>query len=335
MALSAGLTAELISVIVPLYNTGDYIEECLQSFLRQTYSNFEVILLDDASTDNSPDICKKYVEKDSRFRYYRFEKREGQGCRRNYALRNLAQGQVVAFVDSDDVVADDMLEVAYQLLCSTDAQIALFRLQTIPCFRNEAASTVEIIDGREFIVRFCEDPAYGAFSCNKVFRKEFLMNSSLYPEGMFYEDVVFIPQVCMNAEKIAVTNRSLYYYRQHPVSVVGSQYFSGKLDQIKAYRMLIPAVLEKYPELSNEIHTKALLGVMGVYHVMIADIPNPEPSLRKEILDAAREFRRNISFFRTTQKSTVLLFYLVMLSPSVYNILLKLIYKKLSRRGKF
>ena len=332
MTSSAGTTGELISVIVPLYNTGDYIEECLQSFLRQTYSGFEVILLDDASTDNAPVICNKYAEMDPRFRYHRFDTRKGQGALRNYALRNLVQGQIIAFVDSDDVVADDMLEVAYQLLCSTNAQIAIFRLQTTPGFKKNGIFAEEMIDGREFIIRFCNDPAYGAFSCNKVFRKEFLMNSDLYPEGMFYEDVVFIPQVCMNAEKIAVTARSLYYYRQHPVSVVGSRYFSGKLDQIKAYRMLIPAVLEKYPDLSSLIHSKALYGIMSVYHVAIADAAKVDPLICEEILTAAKEVRKNICIFSTPQKKQNLLFTFALCFPGLYNFILRLFYRRAYRK---
>jgi hypothetical protein len=227
-----------------------------------------------------------------------------------------------------------MLEVTHQLLCSTDAQIVLFRLQTTPGFRNEAASTVEIIDGREFIVRFCEDPAYGAFSCNKVFRKDVLMNSGLYPEGMFYEDVVFIPQVCMNAEKIAVTNRSLYYYRQHPTSVVGSRYFAGKLDQVNAYRMLIPAVLEKYPDVSSLIHTKALYGIMSVYHVLITEADNVEPLICEEVLTAAREVRKNISLFSAPQKKANLLFTFALWFPGLYNFLLRLFYRRPFRRKK-
>ena len=332
MPVSAGATSVLISVIVPLYNTGVYIEECLQSFLKQTYPDFEVILLDDASTDNSAAICKKYAEMDPRFRYYRFDTREGQGCRRNYALRNLVQGQIIAFVDSDDVIAADMLEVTHQLLCSTEAQIVLFRLQTTPGFRNDVAPAVEMIDGREFVVRFCKDPSYGAFSCNKIFRKEVLMDFGLYPEGMFYEDIVFIPQVCMNAEKIAVSNRSLYYYRQHPDSVVGSSFFAGKLDQVKAYRMLIPAVLAKYPELSSLIHAKALYGIMSVYHIAVADAAKVDPLICEEILTAAKEVRKNICIFSTPQKMQNLLFTFALCFPGLYNLLLSLFYRRTFRR---
>ena len=333
MVASNHAAAELISLIVPIYNTDRYLDECLQAISRQSYSQFEVILLDDASTDESPAICQKYVEMDSRFHYYRFDTRKGQGGRRNYGIK-VAKGNIIAFVDSDDVIAENMLKDMSELLYSTDASIALFRLQTVPGFKDETASTVEIIDGHEFIIRFCNDPAYGAFSCNKMFRKDIFLNSGLYPEGMFYEDIVLIPQICMNVEKIAVSNKSLYYYRQHPDSVVGSSYFHGKLDQIKAYRLLVPCVVKKYPDLSSLIHTKALQGIMSVYHVLIADVKNPDPLICKEILTAAKDARKHISFFSTPQKKKNLIFTFALCFPWIYSSLLKILYRKLSRRNK-
>ena len=158
------------------------------------------------------------------------------------------------------------------------------------------------------------------------------MDFGLYPEGMFYEDVVFIPQVCMNAEKIAVSNRSLYYYRQHPDSVVGSRYFSGKLDQVKAYRMLIPAVLAKYPELSSLIHAKAVYGIMSVYHIAVADAAKVDPLICEEILTAAKEVRKNICIFSTPQKMQNLLFTFALCFPGLYNLLLSLFYRRSFRR---
>lgn len=333
MIFPTSASAGLISVIIPVYNAGCYLDECLQSVCRQTYSPFEVILLDDASTDESPAICKKYAEKDLRFQYHRFEKREGQGCRRNHGLR-IANGNIIAFVDSDDVIADDMLETMYQLLCSTESQIAVCRLQITSGFDNIKSMDVEIFDGHDAVIRFCNDPAFGAFSCNKLFRKSSLTETGMYPEGMFYEDIAFIPQVCMNVDKIAITDRSLYYYRQHPDSVVGSRFFAGKLDQIKAYRLLIPAVIKKYPDLSSLIHTKALHGIMSVYHVLIADVEKPDPEIRKEILTAAKEVRKNITFFSTPQKKKNLIFTLALCFPGLYDLFLRILYRKLFRRGR-
>lgn len=332
MNQSAG-NEDLISVIIPVYNAGDYLEECLRSIVRQTYSAYEVILLDDASTDRSSSICRKYADTDTRFRYFRFEKREGQGCRRNYGI-SVSAGSYIAFVDSDDVIADDMLETMHRILIATDSEIAVCRLQTHPGFRDDKDPEEIIMDGHDAVFRFCNDPSFGAFSCNKFFRKDVFLRTGSYPEGMFYEDIAYIPQVCMNARRIVYSSRSLYYYRQHPGSVVGRRFFTGKLDQIKAYRLLLPAVTGKYPDLAPALHAKALYGIMSVYHVLIADESSPDPSVKNEILTAAREIRRKISFFHSTQKKRLLIFTFALCFSWGYNIFLKTLYKRFSKRGK-
>lgn len=334
MALSENVSAELVSIIVPIYNAGDYLEECLQAIKRQTYCQFEVILLDDASTDHSCSICKKYASSDHRFFYYRFDERKGQGYRRNYGIK-LARGNIIAFVDSDDVIAENMLDLTCQLMLRTNSKIVIFRLQTVPGFPVRSCDLhIEKIDGHEFVFRYCTDPSYGAFSCNKLFRKEVLLKCGEYPNGMYYEDIVYIPQVCMKEQNIVCCNQSLYYYRQHADSVVGSRFFAGKMDQIKAYRMLIPAVVKHFPDLSGAIHAKALYGIMSVYHVMMADIPNPDLVLRKEILNAAKEIRRNVSIFHAPQKKKILIFTFALWFPFIYDFMLRLLYRKFSRRGK-
>ena len=104
---------ELISIIVPIYNVENYLRQCLDSIVAQTYQNFEC-LLNDGSTDNSADICREYVEKDSRFRY--FEKENGGvSSARNLGIE-CSGGAYVTFIDSDDWVDSDYLEVLYTTL---------------------------------------------------------------------------------------------------------------------------------------------------------------------------------------------------------------------------
>ena len=99
---------ELISIIIPMYNTEQYIECCLDSIRRQTYKNLEVIMIDDGSTDNVATICKKYCNKDSRFRYF-YKQNEGVSIARNMGLE-IANGDIIAFVDSDDYIKENMIE---------------------------------------------------------------------------------------------------------------------------------------------------------------------------------------------------------------------------------
>ena len=103
--------SELISVIVPVYNVEKYLDKCIQSILGQTYSNIELLLIDDGSTDSSGAICDKYVTQDSRVRVFH-KSNEGVSAARNWGLDN-AKGEWIAFVDADDWIDSDMYERMY------------------------------------------------------------------------------------------------------------------------------------------------------------------------------------------------------------------------------
>lgn len=114
---------ELISVIVPIYNTEKYLVECVESLRKQTYSNIEIILVDDGSTDTSIEICDGFAEKDSRVRVFH-KKNEGVAVARNFGIQQ-SNGQYVVIVDSDDIAVDRMIEVLYTQIKENDADIAV------------------------------------------------------------------------------------------------------------------------------------------------------------------------------------------------------------------
>lgn len=114
---------ELVSIIVPVYNTEEYIRQCLDSILNQTYQNFECLLINDGSSDNSSDICREYVAKDTRFRYFKKEN-GGVSSARNLGIE-LSEGDYITFIDSDDWVDSDYLEVLYSAILEEQADIAV------------------------------------------------------------------------------------------------------------------------------------------------------------------------------------------------------------------
>ena len=114
---------ELISIIVPIYNVENYLRQCLDSIQNQTYQNFECLIINDGSPDNSADICREYVEKDSRFRYLEKEN-GGVSSARNLGIEH-SKGQYITFIDSDDWVDSDYLEVLYKSLTDEKADVAV------------------------------------------------------------------------------------------------------------------------------------------------------------------------------------------------------------------
>ena len=120
---------ERISVIVPIYNTEKYLARCIESILCQTYTNLEIILVDDGSTDKSGDICDFYARKDNRVKVVHKEN-GGAAAARNFAL-NMVTGQYIGFVDSDDTVEKDFFELLYDLICQYDADISMVAYREI------------------------------------------------------------------------------------------------------------------------------------------------------------------------------------------------------------
>ena len=114
---------KLISIIVPVYNVEKYVAECIESIIKQTYQNLEILLIDDGSTDNSGKICDKYAEKDKRIKIIHKEN-GGVSSARNLGL-DLAQGEYIAFIDSDDFVSNKYIESLYSAIEHKDAEIVL------------------------------------------------------------------------------------------------------------------------------------------------------------------------------------------------------------------
>lgn len=204
----------MFSVIVPIYNTGNYIGACIQSLLEQDESDFEIIAVDDGSTDNSPQILDAISARDKRLRVYRQEN-AGQGAARNFGLSQ-ALGSFVAFVDSDDVVAPDLLSRAAQHLSDPELDVVSFGI----AFRDSAGRTVATRStGRTFsssgeIIFFDAmlDRNFLSSVCNKIYRRSFLVDNGIaFPNLRAYEDSVFSRNVARHANKVLYMKETLYF----------------------------------------------------------------------------------------------------------------------------
>lgn len=208
----------LISVVVPVYNAGPYLRQCLDSIAAQTYSHMEVILVDDASTDGSGQICKEYAERDERFQYVRFPANRGPSAARNEGVGRAA-GAFLSFVDADDYVEPDLLEKLYRSLTESGADISTcgadgIRLESGPArtyFRAEAVCC--LAKGAPF-----NHVPWGKLYCAELAR------ACPFDENVFYsEDLLFLYEALKRSEKVSCIPDVLYHY----VSREGSQMRSG------------------------------------------------------------------------------------------------------------
>ena len=191
-----------ISIIVPAYNVEKYIRRCIDSILEQTYENFELLLVDDGSTDSTFDILNEYKKKDSRVRVFH-KKNGGQGSARNVALNNIT-GDYIGFVDSDDYIKKDMYQVLLENIIKYDCDIAICGVINDHIFKKKEFkyySGIEVFENENIIKAYYKTPYIGNMIWNKLYKAQ-LWNKIRFPEIRSREDIAILYKVYFSCKKI-------------------------------------------------------------------------------------------------------------------------------------
>lgn len=231
------MTGELISVIVPVYNVEKYLERSVNSLLAQTYTEFEIILVDDGSTDSGGALCDSIKERDGRIRVLH-KKNGGLSSARNAGLK-VAEGKYVAFVDSDDVVSPDYLLKLYSAMTAVGADMAMCGKAVFKGDEDIIPEKSTLIDVKEITYRdymrdvFTNHDTYIP-TWNKLYKK-FLFDGIKFPEGKLHEDT-FTTYLCVKASnKVAVISDKLYYYFYNEEGIAHSRFSARRFDDVEAH----------------------------------------------------------------------------------------------------
>lgn len=214
----------LFSIIVPVYNVEKYLDKCLASILRQTFKNFECIIIDDGSPDNSNAIIDKYVKLDQRFKVIH-QKNMGISAARNAGL-DIAKGEYVVFVDSDDYIADDYLEKFALKIADTDADIVICGF--IEAYKDYEKNKVFAVESTEVIKQNILADIWPSYVWNKCYKKDLFTNIR-FPVGKIFEDILTIPELCLYAQKIVCIPDKLYYYNRQNENSITTNMSSEKM----------------------------------------------------------------------------------------------------------
>ncbi len=205
---------KLLSIVIPVFNTDLYLKECLDSIINQTYSNIEIICVDDCSPDNSAEIIKEYAAKDNRIKYIRHTENKFQGGARNTGIQ-AANGKYITFVDSDDYLLDmDCYKNAVDNLEKYDADISIFSFteekkgQKFNYKLSSSVLGIKSLNSSNFTKVHCSP-------CNKIFKLDDIKNHKLsFPEKLKFEDEAFWYKYIAAVEpKAYVENKYYYAYR--------------------------------------------------------------------------------------------------------------------------
>ena len=266
----------LLSIIVPVYDVERYLPKCMDSILAQTFTDFELILVDDGSPDNCPALCDAAAAKDARIRVIH-QKNGGLSAARNAGL-DAARGAWIGFVDSDDYIAPEMYEALYHAVQSTGADLALCDYAEVdetgaPCQSMHIRLEKKDFTGRDLLKNATDSTIQPAW--NKLYRRD-VFAQLRYPEGKLNEDLFLIPEICLNTQKAVVVPRALYYYVQRGGSIMSGNKTLRHFDAAEAAQRYWDCLVENaaYDALAN-----AAKFMMGSVSRVYRQLP---PVLRKE-----------------------------------------------------
>ena len=253
-----------IGIIVPVYNAEKYLKKCIDSILNQTHMNFELLLVDDGSTDNSLSIMKNYENKDQRVKVFH-KQNGGQGSARNLAL-NYATGDFIGFVDSDDYIKDDMYEQLLKCSIDYDADISVCGVindHLILKKEFKYFNGVKVFStSNEILDAYFKYPYLGDSSCNKLYKAE-LWENIRFPEIKSREDIAILYKIYFSCNKIVRIGDCKYIQYIRPGSTEQKAFTEDKLVSIDIAKNQAKYIKDNYPEYYKNVEDIVLRRYVG------------------------------------------------------------------------
>lgn len=322
----------LISVIIPAYNVEKYLERCLNSVIRQTYRNIEILLIDDGSTDQTGAICDRYADLDGRITVMHKDN-SGQADCRNIAFQ-ASSGEMICYVDSDDLIAEDYLEYLYQLLMKYGGDISMCGYRKFSdkrAIRTEgidAGSHVQSMSGEEALESLLYQREVMTSPWAKLFHKK-ILEGILFPVGRLYEDLGMVYKTLVRAQKVIYGSAQKYYYYQRQGSTMQKRFEPRKMDRVYFAGDIRSAAVISFPGLVQAADCRFFVANFQT----LKEIPMSGgfPNEYKEICKNIKLYRKRVLYDRKAKKSARILACLSYLPMRVFH-LVSIMYDKAVNR---
>ena len=278
----------LVSIIVPIYNAEKYLDSCIQSVLRQTYTNWELILIDDGSTDKSGRIAEEYGFADERITVFH-QKNLGVSLARNQGIDE-ATGNYVVFLDADDELIEDCLAKTVNIAEETNADVVAGR----SCENQELFQDRIIWTGAEALENSLKDHLFTYSACAKLIRREFIGKTRFTPDIRINEDSYFVFQLLCKQNVFVLTNDVIYLYRANSESSSRTVFSEKYFDILKVSDLKYKKIEEQFPQmhdLAKNMLLKARMNVLRILAVRTRDeYRDVEKKLLEYILDNKEDY---------------------------------------------
>ena len=282
----------MISVILPVYNIQKYLPKCMDSLFRQTYTNLELILVDDGSTDQSGTICDNYKESDKRIKVIH-KKNGGLSDARNAGIES-AQGEFITCIDPDDYVDDDYISYLFELISkyNTKMSIAQHRVHyDNGTIKDMGSSGDEELDPERCLERLLYHDVIDTSAWGKLYHKS-LFSDVKYPKGKLFEDIGTTYKLIMQCDRVAIGYESKYNYVFHNNSIVNGVFNIKKFDLLEMTDEMGKNVLKKYPTLKEAVLRRRVYARMSTLNQML-NAKGYEKE-RKDIIRFIKKYKNDI-----------------------------------------
>lgn len=278
----------VISIIVPVYNVERYLNKCVDSILAQTFTDFELLLIDDGSTDSSGTTCDQYAAKDSRVRVLHKEN-GGLSDARNTGIE-AAKGDYIGFIDSDDYIDSDMYEYLYGLILKESADVAACGIYHCYIDRIEPPKVPEellVVNNEQAIALMLDSKKISVNAVNKLYRRS-LYQSIRYPVGKLSEDAFIVVELFAQTKKVVISTVPKYYYLHHEGTITSSPFREKDVNVIEAYTKNLRLIEEKFPSLKQQALFRYYFAHFYVLDKMVFSSDRPNTTLKTQIIHVLR-----------------------------------------------
>lgn len=262
----------LISIIVPVYNVEAYLAKCVDSILAQTYTNLEIILVNDGSSDGCGRICDEYAKQDKRIKVIH-KQNGGLSDARNVAI-DVATGEFITFIDSDDYVTDDYIMTLYSLIEKYECKVSIALYNTFVegskpkvvnrVYREDCQTNIKAIEEMFY------QEKYDTASWAKLYHSSLFATGIRYPKGIVYEDLATTYLLIFQSDKVAFCNRRIYNYLLRRDSIEGSSFSSKKMDSA----LKVCELMESHLDILGKVMQAYQCRMMSFFFHLLLKMPD-------------------------------------------------------------
>ena len=261
---------ELISIIVPVYKVEKYLEKCVNSILKQTYTNLEIILVDDGSPDKCGQLCDELAKTDDRIKVFHKEN-GGLSDARNYGVER-ANGEYIGFVDSDDYIHECMYEELYKAIKKSGTSIAecgvtrVYKNTLRPHYEGEDYFLV--LDREGYLKEYLENKRlYGSAWCKLIHRD--LAKKIKFPTGKIYEDAFYTLELLKTVDQYTLISGNYYYYYIRENSITTRSFSSKDMDYIEIMNEIEDYTLANFPIFKEQLLVRLTFAYISIFNQLL------------------------------------------------------------------